>query len=256
MKVANLSVHTMRTRWWDVCKWLRRRRPDIVTLQKIGATKDFPASALRDIGYESRFLGRRSAADLGVAILSHCDMPQPAVRVRQLPGAGEEEARFLTVSCGGLWISSVYAPYGPGPNARHAIVRRVAWLNRLRDHVRDAGYMGRNCLLCGDFNVKTRVDGPPTRPWYSEKEQIALEELLNIGLVDLYRVAHPDPRLEPGFTFGFRWSRAGTSRLHLALASTNLAQHLRKAWVDVDERPRKESAPLVVEFDGVDACRR
>ena len=71
MKIANLSVHTMRTRWRDVRGWLQRRRPDIVALQKIGSKKDFPTEALLDIGYESTFLGRRSAADLGIAILSH-----------------------------------------------------------------------------------------------------------------------------------------------------------------------------------------
>ena len=250
MKIANLSVHTMRTRWCDVRDWLQRRRPDIVALQKIGSKKDFPTGALRDIGYKSRFLGRRSAADLGVAILSHCNLPQPEVRVTQLPGAEREEARFLTANVGGLWISSVYAPYAQGSNPQQAITQRVAWLNRLRDHIRDVNYSRWDSLLCGDFNVMVPADGPPRRPWYSEKEQAALEELRSLGFIDLYRVAHPDPQLEPGYTFGFRWNAKGTSRLHLALASKSLAERLRKAWVDVDARPRKDAAPLVVEFDG------
>ena len=102
MKIANLSVHTMRTRWRDVRGWLQRRRPDIVALQKIGSKKDFPTEALLDIGYESTFLGRRSAADLGVAILSHRNFPQPEVLVRQLPGAEREEARFQTANVGAM----------------------------------------------------------------------------------------------------------------------------------------------------------
>ena len=255
MKIANLSVHTMRTRWRDVRGWLQRRRPDIVALQKIGSKKDFPTEALLDIGYESTFLGRRSAADLGVAILRHRNFPQPELLVRQLPGAEREEARFQTANVGGLWISSVYAPYGQGSKPQRAIAQRVEWLNRLRDHLRDANYSQWDSVLCGDFNVKVRPDGPPRRPWYSEKEQVALEELLSLGFIDLYRVAHPDPKLEPGFTFGFRWNPEGTSRLHLALASKSLAERLRKASIDFDARPRRDAAPLLVEFDGNSARR-
>ena len=65
------------------------------------------------------------------------------------------ESRFLTVRIGKLWVSSVYAPFSPvSPTNEH----RVAWLNRLRDHIRDRGYSSRDSLLCGDFNVM--ADGP------------------------------------------------------------------------------------------------
>ena len=249
MRIANVSVNTMRTRGDDVLRWLKKRCPVIATLQKIGSDRDFPTRALRDIGYESRYLGRKSASDLGVAILSHDSLPRPEVRFSQLPGAEKEEARFLTVDIGELRISSVYAPYRQGLSARQATAQRVAWLNRLRDHLRDADYGGQVSVLCGDFNVMVRVDGPPRRPWYSESEQVALEKLMGLGFEDLYRAAHPDPKREPGFTFGFHSNPNGTSRLHLALASKSLARRLRRAWVDIKERPQKEAAPLIVEFD-------
>ena len=257
MKIANVAVGSMKTNGSRVLDWLQDRRPDVATLQKIGSTKDFPTKPLRDIGYESEFLSRISCSDLGVAILIHRNLPQPEVRVCELPGAKERESRFLTVDIGGLWVSSVYAPFNPkGENPKQAIERRVAWLNRLRDHVYDRGYANRDSLLCGDFNVKVRADGPLKKKdrWYSEDEQDALEELLRLGFVDLYREAHPHPNEKPGCTHSYSEKcPKGSSRLHLVLASESLKQLLRSACVDVESRPwpRKDAPPLVVDLDGV-----
>ena len=45
----------------------------------------------------------------------------------------------------------------------------------------------------------------------------------------------------------------GDARLHLILASKNLAQGLRSAYVDVEAKPwpRRDAPPLVVELDDV-----
>ena len=234
MIIASLSVWGIP--WDEVRDWLQSRRPDIVALQKIGPKHKFPKDTFREIGYESRFLGRRSPSDLGVAVLSHRSLPHPDVIVCQLPGAKQEESRFLTVNIGGLWVSAIYAPYGP----------TVEWLNRLRDHVYSERYERRNSVICGDFNVKFKADGP-RGTGYSQAEEDALAELMSLGFVDLYRCARPNPMDDPGFTSGFQRTSKGTSRLHLALASKGLAQCLRNAWVDA--RPRNVAAPLLVELD-------
>ena len=131
-----------------VLDWLLDRRPDIVTLQKIGWDRDFPSNALRRIDYESRFLGKRSPSDLGVAILSHRNLPRPEVQTCELPGTEQQESRFLTVTIGDLWVSSVYAPFNPeGLKRKQEVVdRRVQWLSRLRDHVYDRDYAHRDSL--------------------------------------------------------------------------------------------------------------
>ena len=165
-----------------VLDWLQDRRPDIVTLQKVGQERDFPTSALCKIGYESRVLGKRSRSDLGVAILSHRNLPRPEVRVRQLPGPKQEAgSRFLTVTIGDLWVSSVYAPFNPDGLKRKqdVIDRRVQWLNRLRDHVYDKDYAHQDSLLCGDFNVKFGADGPRKGP-YGQDDEDALQALLDL----------------------------------------------------------------------------
>ena len=166
----------------------------------------------------------------------------------------EAESRSLTVKLGGLWVSSVYAPYNPdGLESKQEVIdRRVQWLNRLRDHVHQEGYARRDSVLCGDFNVKFRADGP-RNGLYGQDDEDALQALLDLGFVDLYRKAHPDPEKERGCTRGYGLNPQGTARLHLILASTSLARRLRSACVAVDSRPRprEDAPPLVVDFYGV-----
>ena len=100
---------------------------------------------------------------------------------------------------------------------------------------------------------------------FSGEEQIALEELLDLGFVDLYRKKHPEWNEYPGHTRGdSRRFPDGTSRLHLMLASESLASRLKTIRVDNEPNPfipacaasrsncwpREDSPPLIVEFKG------
>ena len=249
MRIGTSSVRSIRKRLPAVIHWLAERRPDIVALQKISAPEAaFPTRALEEVGYHSAAFGPTCRTDYGVAVLSRRELPKPEVRFRGLPCPEASGARLLTVDIGQIRFSSIYAPFG---NPRkygneQAIKRRVAWLQCLRTHVREQGYTERQSVLCGDFNVIP--DGPPRRGGaYSEREQNELARLCELGFVDLYRRAHPDGKA--GFNFGFRFAAEGTSRLHLVLGSTRLANCLRDAWVDLDYRT--EAAPVVVDLDGV-----
>ncbi len=251
MRIATSSVRSIRKRLPAVLRWLADRKPDIVALQKISVSEAaFPTRVLEENGYHSAAFGPTGRTDYGVAVLSRQELPKPVIRFRGLPRPDANGARLLTVDIGETRFSSVYAPYG---NPRkygneQAIERRVAWLRRLREHVEKEGYAQRQSLLCGDFNVIP--DGPP-RPGsaYSKREQNELARLCELGFVDLYRRAHPGEKT--GFTFGFKFLDEGTSRLHLVLGSESITDRLRDAWVDLDYR--RESAPVIVDLDGVTA---
>ena len=252
MRIANVALDGSKNYGSRLVNWLEDNRPHIVTLQKIGPSEHFPAEALGDLGYESQIVGGRSQ-HLGVAVMSRRGWGSPEFLFCGLSDAAEREARFLTVEIGGLWVSSVYAPYGP--KGKQAIDRRVEWLNRLRRHVHDKGYADRASLLCGDFNVKFKADGPRTGELYSQAEEDALMELLDLGFCDLYRKAHCNPRKNPGRTRGYNDRHPiGTSRLHLILASKSLARGLWDAQLDLRvDRPRKDAPPLIVELEDIGA---
>ena len=255
MRIATASVNGIRAARAggprpELRRWLRETQPDIVALQKVRVWEDeFPRQTLDEIGYHSRVHGKAFPRDYGVAVLSRKELPEPQVLYRGLPGAEADGARFLTVDIGGLRVSSVYAPYGnpDKPNKKGAIERRVAWLRLLVDHVRSEDYARRDSVLAGDFNVKP--DGTPrSSGYFSERERRELADLRALGFDDLYRKAHPDGK--PGFTYGFTdaWPE-GTSRLHLALASSGLARRLSDVWVDVESRLWKGAAPVVADLD-------
>lgn len=258
MKIANVNAGNRKPDWSRLRDWLKGQRPDIVTLQKIGSGEPSLEEDLRDIHYEGWFRYHEKN-HLGVAILADLDfvrghgLPPPKMLDCELPGDDEyesrfpNEARFLTVSIGHLWISSVYAPFGPKCLGEpRAIERRVAWLNRLRDHVRGEDHD--RWLLCGDFNVK--ADGPPWGNFYSQKERDALDEL---GFCDLYRKAHPCVRENPGLTRGYSEKNytKGSSRLHLILASKGLAPRCISARVEVESKPwpLRDAPALIVGLD-------
>ena len=249
--IATASVNGMRTNLEGLMCWLQRRQPDIVALQKIRVSEaefmNLATRKLQGIGYRAVVLGKTSRWDYGVAILSRTDLPELEEIACGLPGTESDGARFLTVEVSGLWFSSIYAPYGKRKNGPSMIDRRVAWLQRLREHIEISGYDGRDSVLCGDFNVTPDLQLGMTGH-YTEREQRELAELCKLGFIDLYRRAHPDPNEEPGHTFGFQYNPKGTSRLHLILASESFARRSCNAYVD-DHRIRRESRPVIVILD-------
>ena len=252
MRIATSSVRSIRKRLPRVLDWLAARKPDIVALQKISVSEAaFPTRVLEENGYHSAAFGPTGRTDYGVAVLSRQELPKPVIRFRGLPCPEANGARLLTVDIGEIRFSSVYAPYG---NPRkygneQAIERRVAWLRRLREHVQKEGYARQPSLLCGDFNVLPDGRRPKPRSAYSQREQQELDRLCELGFADLYRRGHPDGK--NGFTFGFKFLDEGTSRLHLVLGSESITDRVRDAWVDLDYR--RESAPVIVDLDGVTA---
>lgn len=243
MKIANVVLGNSKVRpdWCRLRDWLKRRRPDIVTLQKIGPGEPFIGEDLRKDGYEGWFR-HHDRCDRGVGILASCDflsqrdLPTPKVRDCELPGTEKSEARFLTVSTGDLSVSSIYAPH-----PRPGIGPTVDWLSKLQGQVEKRAYANEDSLLCGDFNVRTIDDASK-----SGKLKRALADLRHLGFVDLYRKAHCSRIEMPGYTRGCGWKYP--SRLHLILASESLAERLWSVCLEPESSlwPRKDAPPLVV----------
>ena len=249
VKIANVVLGHINVKpdWTELCSWLKRRCPDIVTLQKIGPGEPCHEEELRAVGYEGWHL-HHNENYLGVAVLarheflSRYDLSPPEVLERELPGDDRNESRFLTVSIGDLSVSSIYVPY-----PRSKIGPTADWLSLLREHVDKRAYACRSSVLCGDFNV-------PSVDTSSGMLNRALGDLKNLGFCDLYRAKYGNSTEERGHTRGYsKKCPNGTSRLHLILASKSLTQRLRSASVDVNSRPwpRKDAPPLVVELNGV-----
>jgi len=116
LKIATFNINNVNKRLQNLLTWLAKTQPDVVCLQELKAEQSaFPASALRDLGYQGVWLGERSWN--GVAILARdCE---PVMTRSGLPGNPQDrQARYIEAAVNGVLITSIYLPNGnpqPGP---------------------------------------------------------------------------------------------------------------------------------------------
>lgn len=260
MRLATWCIGGIGSKLRYLCHWLDSRTPDVVALQKtFAATDHFPKEALRQAGYESVVHARDGEFrnGWGVAVLVRKTLPKPKVLQVGLPGQRDPGARFVTVAVGDLEFSSVYAVYGnPAVNGfEGALERKIEWMEQLHAHVGERSNLSGECVLAGDFNVVS--DGPSLsrRLNHAKRERDALDAVLSLGLVDLYRLRHPD--IGTGRNYGFDIHKPVTSRLHRILGTSVVRDQLRDAWVDLEYRKAinglygsvwPQSAPVMVDL--------
>ena len=253
IRIATWCIGGINAKRCYLLDWLDSRKPDVVALQKtFAATQSFPKNKLFQAGYHSVVHAKKGEFmnGWGVAVLVRKTLPKPCVLKTGLPCAWDPGARFVTVAVGDLKFSSVYALYGnPKKHGfQKALERKLKWMKQLQEHVGKQSYLSGAWILAGDFNVIS--DGPPVQNQLGNttQDRRALDTVLGLGLVDLYRHRHPDPTT--GFNFGFDPEKSVTSRLHRILGTNVVADQLRYACVELEYRKaaRSPSAPVIVDL--------
>jgi exodeoxyribonuclease-3 len=257
LKVASWNVNSIRARQQRILAWLQRQRPDVLCLQETKILDEhFPAEAYRELGYESSFFGQKSYN--GVAILSR--HPIEDVR-RGLTGPVSDDARVLAALIQGVRILSVYVPNGESLQSdKYAFkLRFFAALTGQLSQALESSAGREPLLLCGDFNV-----APEARDVYDPNAfendvmfhvsiRQALKGLFDTGLVDTYRLHHPEPGAYSWWDYRMlSFPKNKGVRIDLILATPDLAARSRSAAIDRDERKGKlpsDHAPIITEFD-------
>jgi len=257
MKIASWNVNSIRARQERVLAWLGQHRPDVLCMQETKILDEhFPAEAYRALGYESAFFGQKSYN--GVALLSR--HPMEDVR-RGVTGPISDDARVVTARIQGVRVISVYVPNGDSLQSdKYAFkLRFYASLQGQLAEVLAPTALQEPLLICGDFNV-----APEARDVYDpvafENDVMfhvavrqALRGLFDAGLVDTFRLFHPEPGAYSWWDYrmlGFPKNRG--ARIDLILATPDLAARCRAAYIDRDARKGKlpsDHAPVVAEFD-------
>ena len=254
MKIASFNINNVNRRLANLIDWLRDSEPDVVCLQQLkAADSEFPAKALREVGYEAAWRGQKSWN--GVAILART---APIVTHTELPGdASDVQSRYLEAAVNGVLVASLYAPNGnPHPGPKFAY--KLAWMERLIAHAAELHATGAPIALAGDFNVvPTDRDIYKTKSWDRDallqpQSRASYGRLLEQGWTDAVRALRPD---EPMFTFWDykfnRWERDGGLRIDHILVSPSLAERLQDVGVDRDVRGQdgaSDHAPVWVEL--------
>ncbi len=257
MRIATWNVNSVKQRLPRLLPWLDERRPDVVCLQETkladDAFGDLLGEELGGRGYEVAVHGEASWN--GVAILSRVGLEDVVTGLDGAPGFPHPEARAVAATCAGVRVFSLYVPNGREPDSEH-YQYKLAWLAALRD-VAASGPEA--LILCGDMNIAPAdedvfdPDAYAGHTHVTAPERAALADLQALGLHDVVRDRWPGERV---FTY---WDyRAGMfhrdlgMRIDLVLASPQVSDRVRAAWVDRQARKGKapsDHAPVIVDLD-------
>ena len=109
-----------------------------------------------------------------------------------------DEARMISAVCGGVRVVSIYAPNGRALDTPFYRAK-LAWFERLARWLRETRDPAEPLVIGGDFNVAPE-DADVYDPAFfagsthvSEPERAAVAALRDWGLVDAYRLHHPEP---------------------------------------------------------------
>ncbi|NOX28903.1 MAG: exodeoxyribonuclease III [Actinobacteria bacterium] len=254
MRLATWNVNSLKARQDRVDEWLGYCDVDVVCLQETKmANEQFPHDRFMDLGYHSVHVGEGRWN--GVAILSR----EPLDDVHHSFADGldpDQEARLITATTAGVCVTSVYVPNGRAVDDDH-YKYKLAWLDRLHDHIDAVAAPSNDVLVAGDFNVapadidvwdttKTSGGTHVTKP-----ERDALARLYDWGLTDVFREHHQEPGLFSWWDYrGGAFHKREGMRIDLLLTSTSLTEASTFSLVDRTARKGKlpsDHAPVFLD---------
>ena len=259
MRIATWNVNSLRARLDKVVGWLATADTDVLLMQETKLTDlAAPDMAFGMAGYrlahhgEGRWNGVAIASRVGLdAITSNFGdgPPQPASPGPSDDGASEArddepgaEARMIAATCGGIRVVSLYAPNGRALDTPF-YAAKLAWYERLLAWLEASASPDEPLVLGGDLNIApTDLDVYDPAAYVgtthtSGRERAAFQALLSWGLVDAYRLHHPE-----GGRYTWWDYRAGNfhkglgMRIDHLLVTRSLAARVTAAEVDRDAR--------------------
>jgi exodeoxyribonuclease-3 len=268
VRIATWNVNSLKARLEKVQWWLERAQPDVLLLQETKlADADAPTTAFHDAGYALAHHGEGRWN--GVAIASRCGLTDVVtnfgepLRAAQTADVGDDEpfaeARMIAATCGGVRVLSLYAPNGRSVDSPFYRAK-LAWFGRLSGWLAEHANATEAVLLGGDLNVAPEdSDVWDARACHggthvSPAERAAFRRLCDWGLVDAYRLHHPEPGRYTWWDY-----RAGAfhknfgMRIDHLLVTASVAARTR--WAEIDREARKgkpipsDHAPLVIDLD-------
>jgi exodeoxyribonuclease-3 len=252
--IASWNVNSIKARLPNVLDWVKKKKPDILLLQELKCVEEaFPALEFGDLGYNCAVVGQKTYN--GVAILSKTPLE---VAERALPGDnGDDHARYIegvtTAKAGTLRVASLYLPNGNPIGSDGArsekFAYKLAWLERLRLHMKALLKLEEPTVLGGDYNVIPEpADAHDPAAWagdalFQPESRKAFRRLLHLGYTDAFRALHAEPG---AYTFwdyqGGAWPKDHGIRIDHLLLSPQAADLLAESGIDREPRAKEKAS--------------
>ncbi|MBI3981772.1 MAG: exodeoxyribonuclease III [Gemmatimonadetes bacterium] len=268
MRIATWNVNSLKARLEKVFWWIDRARPDVLLMQETKlADGDAPVARFRAAGYElahhgeGRWNGVAIASLVGIerVVSNFGELLRPPPALDQGDQDPLAEARMISGVCGGVRVVCVYAPNGRTVGSTFYQAKLV-WYRLLVRWLEDSADPTEPLVLGGDFNVAPE-DADVWDPnaahggtHVSPLEREAVARLHRWGLVDAYRLHHPEPERYTWWDYraGCFHQNIGMRIDHLLVTQTLAA---RTVWAEIDREARKgkpvpsDHAPLLIDLD-------
>lgn len=254
-KVITWNVNSVNARLERVLGVLKRHQPDVLSLQELKCVEDkFPLQSIKDLGYECAIFGQKTYN--GVAIISK--HPIKLIHKGFQDGVEDDAARFITARIKNISLMSAYIPNGQEVGSEKYNYK-LKWLKRLRTYLDTHFSDEKDLLLMGDFNVAPEeMDVHDPEKWigkvlFSKKEKLALKEIIEFGLVDLFRQKHPEPGYYTWWDYrAGAFPRNNGLRIDFIFATKQISQKCTSCHIDREERKGEkpsDHAPVVAELE-------
>ena len=248
IKISTFNINSIKMRSTIVTNWLDESKTDILLMQETKSIdENFPHKEFEDKGFNVIFSGQK--AYNGVAIASKFKIEEIS---RNLPIYNDDEleddqARFLHVKILNINIICLYLPNGnPAPGLKFDY--KINWMKRLIKYSSDIYNNNEPLILGGDFNViQNNNDCYDISKWlddalYLEDTRKLMKEIINIGLLDSYRIKYPDSREYSFWDYqAGAWQKDNGIRIDFLLISPEIVDLLED--VGIDKNPRGLSKP-------------
>ena len=255
MKIATWNVNSLKVRLPQVLGWLQTNPVEILCLQETKLVDEkFPLAEVEAAGYQALYCGQPTYN--GVAILWRSDTGWRAVSpVMGNPRFPDPQKRLIAATLGELRVISAYVPNGQEVGS-DKYDYKLRWLDALTGWIAEELAATPRLVLAGDYNIAPEdrdVHDPVAwagKVLCSDPERAHFRTLLELGLVDAYRIFEQAPATFSWWDYrqlGFQKNRG--LRIDHLLVSTPLVPAV--AACTIDRAPRKlpqpsDHAPVVI----------
>ena len=187
MIISSWNVNSIKVRLPNVLKYLHDFKPDVLVLQETKSIDDnFPHQPIKNAGYTSYYCGQKTYN--GVAVLSKTKSSEVELNPVNLD---KGEMRTIAVTYKSLRILNVYVVNGKDITSDKYIYK-IDWLKKLKSYCKKMLAQYKNFVVLGDFNIAPTdndvydIAATKDQILCSDKERSAYNDLLHLGLFDLF----------------------------------------------------------------------
>ncbi len=253
MKIVTWNVNSLKVRLPQVIDWLMANQPDVLCLQETKLQdENFPIAEIAAAGYQASYAGQKTYN--GVALLSK---QTGGEIVSALPTLDDHQKRVLAATYDDVRVICIYVPNGENVESEKYSYK-LKWLAALNLWLVDELRKYPKLVLLGDFNIAPEeCDVHDPDLWrgqvlFSQPEREAFYKLLNMGLVDSFRLFEQPEKSYTWWDYRMMAFRRNMGmRIDHILLSNELAKTCTACVIDKTvrklERP-SDHAPVVVKL--------